>query len=114
MKKTNEEKAKKEEKSSCADKQCPIHGELSARGRIFEGHVVRKFPRRIAIEFERTVFVRKYERYSKKTTRLHARLPDCMVKEINVGDFVKVRECRPLSKIINFVVIEKVSGGKSA
>ena len=31
-----------------------------------------------------------------------------MANEINVGDYIKVVECRPLSKIIHFVVIEKV------
>ena len=96
---------KREKPSECSDLQCPVHGELSARGRIFEGSVVRKLPRRIAIEFERTVFIKKYERYAKKKTRVHARLPDCM-KQVEIGDYVRVRECRPLSKIIHFVLIE--------
>jgi ribosomal protein S17 len=30
--------------------------------------------------------------------------------KINVGDTVKVRECRPLSKIIHFVVIDVLEG----
>lgn len=101
---------KMEEAIICKDVECPMHGELSARGRIFEGTVIRKFPKRIAIEFERVVFIRKFERYAKKKTRIHARLPDCM-KDVQVGDYVKVRECRPLSKMIHFVLIEK-SGGK--
>ena len=84
------------------------------RGRIFEGTVTKKFPTRVVIEFERTVYLKKYERFYKKKTKLHARLPQGM--DINIGDYIAVRECRPLSKIIHFLVIEKIrsadSGGK--
>ena len=34
-----------------------------------------------------------------------------MEKEIDVGDFIRVQECRPLSKIIHFVVIKKIKTG---
>ncbi len=98
----------KKEVSKCEDRDCPFHGKLKARGRIFKGHVVRKFPRRITIEFERMVYFRKFERYAKMKTKIHARLPDCMTKEIEEGDLIKIQECRPLSKIIHFVVIEKL------
>lgn len=92
----------------CNDKKCHIHGNLKARGKTFEGTVVSKFQKRVAIEFERTVYVKKYERYKKSKTKIHARLPDCMRQEINVGDYIKVQECRPVSKIIHFAVIGKV------
>jgi len=94
----------------CNDKFCPEHGKLSTRGRSFRGTVVKKFPKRISIEFERTIYIKKYERYSKRKTRLHARLPECMFKEIEVGDYVEIRECRPISKIVHFVTIKKISG----
>ncbi len=90
---------------------------INPRGRIFEGTVTKKFPKRVVIEFERTVYVRKYERYAKSKTKIHARLPDSMTNEINVGDYIKVQECRPLSKIIHFIVLGKIrnaSGGKKA
>ena len=90
------------------DRDCPIHGNLKARGRTFEGRVIKKFPNRVTIEFDRMVYIRKYERYSKSRTKLHARLPLCMEKEIDVGDLILIQECRPLSKIIHFVVIKKV------
>jgi len=92
----------------CEDRDCPFHGELRARGRIFEGKVTKKFPRRIAIEFERRIYIRKYERYAESKTKIHARLPFCMENKINVGDCIKIQECRPLSKIIHFVVIGKI------
>ncbi len=93
------------------DRDCPFHGKLKVRGRIFEGKVKKKFPRRVVIEFERMIYVKKYERYAREKTRIHARLPDCMKEEINVGDIIRVQECRPLSKIIHFVVIKKVKSG---
>ena len=98
--------------SKCDDLKCHVHGNLKIRGRSFEGVVTKKFSKRITIEFERMSYIRKYERYAKKKRKIHARLPDCMSNEINIGDFVRVRECRPLSKIIHFAVIEKISVNK--
>jgi small subunit ribosomal protein S17 len=114
-KKENKEqlKGKKEiENVICKDKDCPFHGNLKVRGKTFKGIVISKHEKRIAIEFERMVYVRKYERYSKTKTKIHARLPKCMEKEIHKGDFVKIRECRPLSKIIHFVFVEKLKGSE--
>jgi small subunit ribosomal protein S17 len=59
------------------------------------------------------IYVRKYERYAKSKTKIHARLPICMENEINIGDLIKIQECRPLSKIIHFVVIGKVKEEKN-
>lgn len=104
-------KEKKEtEKILCKDKDCPFHGNLKVRGKTFKGIVVSKNEKRIAIEFERMVYIKKYERYAKTKTKVHARLPKCMEKEVNEGDVVKIKECRPLSKIIHFVFIEKLKG----
>lgn len=97
--------------NDCNDRNCNIHGSLKTRGRMFEGTVVKKFPKRIVIEFERRVYVRKYERYAKKKGRMHARLPLCMESEINLGDRIRIRECRPLSKIVHSAVIEKINSG---
>ena len=94
----------------CKDRDCPFHRKLKIRGRTFEGIVKRKFPRRITIEFERMIYIKKYERYAKSRTKIHARLSACMEDKINIGDVVLIRECRPLSKIIHFVVIGKVKG----
>lgn len=100
----------KKENSSCADKLCPLHGEnpLKLRGRIFEGTVEKKFHKRVVIRFARVAYISKYEGYEKRNTKLHARLTDCMEKEINVGDLIQIAECRPLSKIIHFVVTKRI------
>lgn len=98
--------------ATCNDKDCNIHGNLKSRGRTFQGTVIKKFHKRVVIEFERMIYIRKYERYAKSKTKIHARLPVCMEKDINVGDLIKVQECRPLSKIIHFVVIKKIKSGE--
>jgi len=118
MEKKNTKKTSKNEKilvgtEDCKDKLCPTHGILSVRGRTFEGYVTKKFFRRVAIQFERMVYIRKYERYLKTKTKLHARLPDCLANQINVGDYIEIRECRPLSKIIHHVVIRKIHDAKT-
>jgi len=108
------EAQKSELGASCKDIDCPSHGALKSHGKIFQGIVVRKFSKRITIEFERSTYVRKYERFASHKTKIHARLPKCMEDKIQIGDYIKVQECRPLSKIIHFVVIgkvEKTEGG---
>ena len=110
-KKQNQEEAKQEKKQAeCKDIKCPFHGELSSRGRVFKGTVIKKFPKRAVIEFERTSYIRKFERFAKSKTKLHAHVPECMENSIKIGDYVKIVECRKLSKIISFVVTEKIRG----
>jgi small subunit ribosomal protein S17 len=83
---------------------------ISFRGRRFRGTVIKKFPTRVVIEFERTIYIKKFERYAKRKTKLHARLPEHMFKEINLGDYIEIAECRPISKIIHFIVVRKIGG----
>lgn len=94
----------------CKDRLCPRHGDrkLKLRGRTFEGKVVSKLPGRVAIEFERMLKLPKYERYEKRKTKIHARLPDCMKDEVDEGDLIQVAETRPISKMIHFVVFKVV------
>ncbi len=109
--KKQENKNKEEKKlvgAVCKDIDCPVHGNLSVRGRSFEGTVIKKFDKRLTIEFERMVYIPKYERYAKSKTKIHARLPRCMEENVKVGDLIKVQECRPLSKIIHFVFVSKI------
>jgi len=114
-KKTTKKPAKKAEvKVECKDRLCPKHGDrkLKMRGRIFEGRVIRKLSGRVTIQFERMLRIPKYERYEKRKTKIHARLPDCMKDDVNVGDLIQIAETRPISKMIHFVV-SKVIRGKS-
>jgi len=97
---------KKEIEVKTKGKEKTIVGTLGSRGRTFQGKVIKKFVNRVVVEFDRTVKIVKYERFAKKKTKLHARIPEGM--DVAVGDYVQIRECRPLSKIIHFMVIQIV------
>jgi len=101
-----------EASKECKDKDCPVHGNLKLRGRTFKGKVVSKNEKRLAIELERMVYFKKYERYGRTKTKIHARLPKCKDYEVEIGDTVRIKECRPLSKIIHFAFLEKINSGE--
>ena len=94
----------------CKDRLCPIHGDrkLKMRGRVFEGAVIKKLHGRVTIQFERMLKLPKYERYEKRKTKIHARLPDCMKDDVAAGDLIQIAETRPISKMIHFVVSKVV------
>jgi len=89
------------------------HGNINPRGRKFEGYVIRKFDKRVTIEFERVNYIKKYERYAKSKTKIHARLPESLKDTINLGDYIQIMECRPLSKITHHIVIKKIRDADS-
>jgi small subunit ribosomal protein S17 len=94
-----------EPKTKCDDPNCPFHGNLPVRGQILEGIVTSdKAERTVTVERSFYKFIRKFERYEKRKSKIHAHKPDCI--DINIGDAVKIAECRPLSKTKHFVVIE--------
>jgi small subunit ribosomal protein S17 len=93
--------------NSCSDKDCPFHGTLSVRGQVIMGTVVStKRQNTVSVEREFMHFVKKYERYEKRTSTYHAHCPPCMA--VSAGDTVRIAECRPLSKSVSFVTIEKM------
>ena len=94
-------------KESCEDSNCPFHGSLKVHGRSFVGVVTSdKMSKTVSVSWERRQFVPKYERYEKKVSKIKAHNPDCIsAKE---GDKVRIVECRPLSKMKNFVIVEKL------
>lgn len=94
-------------KEECNDKNCPIHGQISVRGKVVEGKIIRmKAQKTAVIEIKTTKFIRKYERYLTEKSRLAVHCPDCM--EISVGDWVLCGETRKLSKTKAFVVLKKL------
>lgn len=103
--------------NECNDRLCPRHGteKVKTRGRVFEGTVIRKFHGRVTIQFERMLYIQKYERYEKRKTKLHARLTKCMENDVNMGDLIEIAETRPISKMIHFIVTKviKKSDGKA-
>ncbi len=94
-------------KNECNDINCPFHGNLNVRGQMITGDVVStKMNKSVVIKKETKEFIKKYERYATKFSKYHAHLPDCI--SVNVGDRVRIAECRKLAKTISFVVVEKV------
>ena len=92
---------------TCNDKNCPFHGTLPVRGQMILGVVAStKMQDSILVKKEYQRFVPKYERYEKRTSKYSAHCPPCL--KVKVGDTVKIVECRPLSKTISFVAVEKV------
>jgi small subunit ribosomal protein S17 len=93
-------------KEACSDPRCPFHGSLSVRGRVFEGMVSSdKMARTVTVELERMHLVSKYERYERRTSKIHAHNPPCIGAK--VGERVKIMECRRLSGTKSFVVVQK-------
>ena len=89
---------------------CPFYGSLRVRGQIIEGTVSRLgMNDSIVVERQRIRSMKKYERYEKRTSALSAHLPNC-IGNVEVGDRVKLMECRPLSKTVSFCVIENNGG----
>ena len=92
---------------SCKDKNCPFHGTLPVRGQVITGIVSStKMKDSILVEKEYSRYVPKYERYEKRTSKYAAHCPPCL--KVKVGDQVRIVECRPLSKTVSFVTIEKI------
>ncbi|HPR42340.1 MAG TPA: 30S ribosomal protein S17 [Candidatus Methanofastidiosa archaeon] len=93
-----------EPSTTCDDKNCPFHGQLPVRGRVFDAEVVSdKMRKSVVVKREYMKFVEKYQRYEKRTSRFTAHNPPCI--DAKLGDKVKVAECRPLSKTKSFVVV---------
>ena len=91
---------------SCNDNNCPFHGRLPVRGQILNGIVSStKMQRTVQVEREYMHYIPKYERYEKRTSAYTVHCPPCI--NTKVGDNVRIAECRPLSKTISFVIVEK-------
>ena len=95
----------------CEDVNCPFHGALSVRGQVHTGTVVSdKMARTVVIQQEHERLVKKYQRYEKRKSKIHAHNPSCInAKE---GDVVVIAECRPISKTKSFVVIKRETAWK--
>lgn len=97
----------KEPKKRCNDRNCPFHGNLSTRGRILEGVVVSaKMEKTVIVRRDYLQYVPKYLRYERRHSRIPCHNPPCI--DVQEGDQVRIAECRPISKTVSFVVVEKL------
>jgi small subunit ribosomal protein S17 len=92
--------------AECSDPNCPFHGSLRVRGQTIDGVVATvKMNKTVVVERNYLRYMHKYERYEKRSNRYSAHAPACL--GLKVGDRVTIAECRPISKTVSFVVIEK-------
>jgi len=97
-------------KKGCDDKGCPFHASLPVRKKTLEGRVVSaKMHNTVVIQKDYAHYVQRYLRWERRRSKIPAHNPPCL--SAKVGDVVRVAECRPLSKTVSFVVVEKVSEG---
>ncbi len=92
---------------TCTDRNCPFHGILSVRGRVLDGVVVSsKMDKTVVVRCNYLHYVPKVLRYERRHSRVRCHNPPCInAKE---GNLVRVGECRPISKTVSFVVVEKL------
>jgi small subunit ribosomal protein S17 len=98
--------------SVCEDKNCPYHGNVTVRGKLFEGVVVSdSMDRTVKVEWENLVKDKKYNRYFRTRSKVTAHNPDCI--KAKEGDRVLIGETRPLSKTKHFVVLRVIEENES-
>ena len=97
----------KKPKKTCDDRNCPFHGTLSTRGRVMDGVVVSaKMDKTVVVRRDYLEYVPKFKRYERRHGHIPAHNPPCL--DVKEGNRVKIVECRPISKTVSFVVVEKV------
>jgi small subunit ribosomal protein S17 len=97
----------KKPKKTCTDRNCPFHGDLPIRGRVLEGFVVSaKMDKTVIVRRDYLQYVPKFMRYERRYSRIPSHNPPCI--DAKEGDRVLIAECRPISKTVSFVVVEKL------
>ena len=92
-------------KQVCSDRNCPYHGGLSIRGKLFDGRVTGSKARKTAtLQKDVPVYFAKFKRYARDKSTIHAHVPGCI--DVQNGDNVLAAECRPISKSVSYVIVE--------
>jgi small subunit ribosomal protein S17 len=79
------------------------------RGRVLDGVVVSaKMEKTVVVEREYLQFLPKFVRYERRRSHIPSHNPPCL--DVKEGERVRIAECRPLSKTVAFVVVEKIEG----
>merc|ERR1712193_537393 len=83
------------------DKKCPFTGNVSIRGRVLTGTIVK--------------MKKKNNRFEKRHKNMSVHMSPCF-RDVQVGDVVTVGECRPLSKTVKFntLKVNKAAGNKKS
>lgn len=97
----------KKPKKTCNDRNCPFHGDLSTRGRVLEGVVVSaRMDKTVTVKRDYLHYVPKFKRYERRRSRIACHNPPCI--NAKAENRVKIAECRPISKTVSFVIVEKL------
>jgi small subunit ribosomal protein S17 len=97
----------KKPKKICEDTNCPFHGTLSVRGRVLDGIVLSsKMDKTVIVERKYLQVSTKFVRYERRHSHIPSHNPPCL--DVKEGERVRIAECRPLSKTVSFVVVEKL------
>jgi small subunit ribosomal protein S17 len=87
------------------DKNCPFTGGLSVKKELLKGKVIKKdISKSATIEWFRSKYVPKYERYEMRRSRLRVHNPPAINAQI--GQEVLVARTRPISKTKHHVIIK--------
>ena len=84
---------------------------VRTHGRSYVGRVISdKMNATVIVAWDRKIFVPKYERYMVRKSKVNAHNPDSI--SAREGDIVKIKQCRPISKTKNFIVVEKLGSAE--
>ncbi|WHL24906.1 MAG: 30S ribosomal protein S17 [Candidatus Blochmannia vicinus] len=72
------------------------------RIRVLIGRVIsNKMNKSAVVSVERLIKHSTYEKFIKRTTKLHVHDPN---NETNIGDIISMKECRPISKTKSWIL----------
>ena len=92
---------------TCDDRNCPFHGDLPTRGRVLKGIVASaKMDKTVIVKHDYFQYVPKFMRYERRRSSIPSHNPPCI--DAKEGDSVTIAECRPISKTVSFVIVEKL------
>ncbi|MCR3754660.1 MAG: 30S ribosomal subunit protein S17 [Candidatus Westeberhardia cardiocondylae] len=77
-------------------------------GRMLQGTVLsNKMDKSVVVVIERTMKHVVYGKFIKRTTKLHVHDENNVC---NIGDFVEIKECRPVSKTKSWLLVRVIKG----
>ena len=71
-----------------------------------EGIVTKITRQNALVQREQVRYYPKYERFTKRTVKIHARIPKELIDKVKIGHIVTIAECRPLSKTVRHIVVK--------
>ena len=87
------------------DENCPFTGNLAVKNELIRGIVVKKdISKSATIEWTRSIYVPKYERYELRKSRMRVHNPPCI--DAQIGQEVVAARTRPISKTKHHVIIK--------